>query len=265
MAILFDLDGVFYQGEQALPGATSVADWVREAGIPHLFLTNTTSRPRSALVKKLTGFGVHTDAAHILTPAVVAEAWCREHLHGRSPALFLPEATRAEFEGLNSVEDANEVGAVVIGDLGEGWDFATLNRAFRYLMATPQPQLIALGMTRYWQAPDGLRLDVAPFVMALAHASGAQPLVTGKPDAAFFQAALAQLGVEAGQALMVGDDIRGDIQGAQRAGLRAVLMRTGKFRQADLSLDIQPDAVLESLEELPGWYRAAGFSEGGAG
>lgn len=259
MPILFDLDGVFYQGDRRLPGAAEIAGWVRDEGIPHLFLTNTTSRPRSALIEKLANLGVHTDESCILTPAVAAASWCQEHLDGRSAALFVPQATAAEFAGLPLAQDGEEVGAVIVGDLGEAWDFAKLNRAFRYLMATPQPQLLALGMTRYWRAADGLRLDVAPFVMALSHASGAKPLVTGKPDAAFFQVALAMLGSTAEQTVMIGDDIRGDIEGAQSAGLSAVLMRTGKFREQDLSLGIEPDGVLGSLEELPGWYREAGL------
>ena len=174
-------------------------------------------------------------------------------------ALFVPEATRAEFDRLPQAQRDQPVGAVVIGDLGEAWDFATLNRAFRCLMQQPQPRLIALGMTRYWQAADGLRLDVAPFVVGLAHAAGVQPLVTGKPDPAFFGSALDLLGSGAQDAVMVGDDIRGDIEGAQRVGLRTVLMRTGKFRESDLSLGIEPDGVLASLRELPEWYLGAGL------
>jgi HAD superfamily hydrolase (TIGR01458 family) len=261
MAILFDLDGVFYQGERALSGAVEIASWVQESAVPHLFLTNTTSRPRHALIDKLAGFGIHTEASRILTPAVAAANWCSQHVPGRSVALFVPEATRAEFSAIEHSDQADEIGAVIVGDLGEAWDFALLNRAFGYLMAPQRPQLIALGMTRYWQAPEGLRLDVAPFVMALAHAAGVEPVVTGKPDPAFFNTALAMLGMEAQQTVMIGDDIRGDIDGAQRAGLRTVLMRTGKYREQDLSLGIEPDAVLGSLEELPDWYRNAGFDQ----
>lgn len=69
-------------------------------------------------------------------------------------------------------------------DLGEGWDYPTLNHPFRLLMSHLQPRLIGLGMTRYWKAPDGLRVDVAPFVAALEHAAGVQPVVPGKPSAA---------------------------------------------------------------------------------
>ncbi len=256
-AILFDLDGVFYVGERPLPGAAAVMDWVREAGIPHAFVTNTSSRPRQALVEKLARFGLEVGAGEIFTPARAARDWLQAE--GRVPvALFVPEATRADFDGL-AVADRGEARALVVGDLGEGWDFATLNRAFRLLMAGPDVALVALGMTRYWQAPDGLRLDVGPFVSALAYAAEREPVVCGKPSAAFFHAACAALGVPPAECLMIGDDIRGDIAGAQSAGLRAALVRTGKFRPSDLEGDVRPDAVLDSIADLPArWPLPAG-------
>ncbi|MGD9169920.1 MAG: hypothetical protein PVI97_07655 [Candidatus Thiodiazotropha sp.] len=69
--ILFDLDGVFYVGDQAIPGGAQTLVWVRQQGIPHCFLTNTTSKPRQALVDKLAGLGLATQAERILTPPVV--------------------------------------------------------------------------------------------------------------------------------------------------------------------------------------------------
>jgi HAD superfamily hydrolase (TIGR01458 family) len=147
-------------------------------------------------------------------------------------------------------------GAVVLGDLGAGWDFATLNRAFRLLMGEPHPHLIALGMTRYWRAPDGLRLDCAPFVMALQHATGIEPVVLGKPAEPFFEAALGAVGAKAAETLMIGDDIHGDVGGAQQAGILGLLVRTGKFQLADLSVGIRPAGVLDSVADLPDWWRS---------
>lgn len=255
-SILFDLDGVFYQGDRAIAGAADVVAWARDKAIPHLFVTNTTSRPRSALVEKLAGFSIDTTPEHIFTPAVAAVHWLEQRYPEQKVALFIPEATQAEFKQilLSNSED-EPVCAVVVGDLGEQWDFKTLNRAFRLLMQENQPQLLALGMTRYWQATDGLRLDVAPFVMALSHASGVKPQVLGKPAQLFYQAALDVLGVSAGQAVMIGDDIVSDIGGAQDAGLRGLLVRTGKFREQDLQGEIVPDAVLDSVRDLPDWWQ----------
>ena len=60
-ALLLDLDGVLYEGERTVPGAAEAVRGFRERGVPHLFLTNTTSRPRSALVSKLAGLGIEVE------------------------------------------------------------------------------------------------------------------------------------------------------------------------------------------------------------
>lgn len=253
--ILFDLDGVFYVGGDPIPGAADALAWVCGRRIPHCFLTNTTSRPRSALASKLAGIGITVEPDAILTPPVAASRWIREHVEG-SVALFVPKATRAEFQELPLAkgEDREKVGAVVLGDLGEDWDFSTLNRAFRFLMRYPRPSLIALGMTRYWQAPEGLRIDVGPYVKALEYAARVEPVVLGKPARAFFDIALSMIGCAAGESVMIGDDIRGDIAGAQATGINGILVKTGKFRPTDLQGDVRPTAVLDSVAQLPRWW-----------
>ncbi|MFZ1863907.1 MAG: HAD hydrolase-like protein, partial [Polyangiales bacterium] len=143
-------------------------------------------------------------------------------------------------------------------DIGQAWSFATLNRAFRLLMAEPKPVLIALGMSRYAQGADGLVLDVAPFIKALEHAADCEAVVMGKPAKAFFTAALRKLNVSPDQTVMIGDDIRGDVGGAQRAGLKGILVRTGKFRPRDIEGDIEPEAVLNSIADLPRWWEQHG-------
>jgi HAD superfamily hydrolase (TIGR01458 family) len=254
-AVLFDLDGVIYNGEQAIAKAAEAVAWVREQNIPHLFVTNTTSRPRRALVEKLARFGVTASEAQIFNPLVAAARWLRSQPEGRV-ALFVPEQARAEFEGLPQVPEHAEQGAayVVIGDLGEAWNFRTLNRAFRLLHHNPNATLVALGMTRYWKAPEGISLDVAPFVVALEHATGRKAVVLGKPAAPFFLGAVDQLGLAAENVLMIGDDIRADVGGAQAAGLKGALVKTGKFRPTDLEGEIRPDVVFESVADLPQWW-----------
>lgn len=255
-AFLVDLDGVLYKGEEVINGAPETVDWLQSSGIPHLFLTNTTSRPRAKIAEKLHALGMPVETERILTPVIAARHWINtRHLEG-SVALFMPEATKGDLGELHELPPDRESGAaaLVIGDLGEGWDFATLNRAFRLLMNEPRPALIALGLTRYWRAPDGLRLDVAPFVKALEHASGCEALVLGKPAAEFFQTALDMLDARSGTTAMVGDDIVTDVQGAQQAGMTGILVKTGKFRPDDLKGGIRPDAVLESVAGLPEWW-----------
>lgn len=250
--VLFDLDGVLYNGEEPIPGAAEAVKAIRQRGIPTLFVTNTTSRPRTALAVKLLRFGIRVQLAEIWTPPVAAAAWMRARGPGRA-ALFVPEATRAEFEGLEerALADEVELRYVVIGDLGQGWDYATLNRAFRLLHADQERILIALGMTRYWRSGGGVNLDVAPFVAALECATGHKAIVLGKPATEFFRQAAEILRLAPSELLMIGDDLHADALGAKRAGLRAALVRTGKFRERDLESAEGPDWVLDSVCGLP--------------
>jgi ribonucleotide monophosphatase NagD (HAD superfamily) len=109
-------------------------------------------------------------------------------------------------------------------------------------------------MARFWKDNDGLVLDNGPFAQALAFASGAEPVVTGKPSADFFHAAAHRLGLPASDIVMVGDDVIGDVGGAVDAGMQGVLVRTGKFTPADLDRGVAPDAVLDSVADLPAWW-----------
>lgn len=213
---------------------------------------------------KLGRLGIQTQPARILTPPVAAVAWLKAHAPG-PVVLFVPPATRSEFEAVPQVDMAADApaSAVVIGDYAGGWNYRTLNLAFRRLMRDPRPVLIALGMTRYWRSEEGLCLDTAPFVVALQHASGCEPMVLGKPSPAFFQTALAQLGTAAERVCMIGDDIRGDVGGAQAAGIRGILVRTGKYRASDLDLGIRPAVVLDSFADLPDWWRGQGVGPSG--
>jgi len=77
-----------------------------------------------------------------------------------------------------------------------------------------------------------------------------------KPDPGIFLAGCAALGVEPGETLYVGDDLLLDVQGAQRAGLRAAWMnRTGKIN--DLAHEVQPDVEVASIDALIDWLESS--------
>ena len=259
-AILFDLDGVLYESDKPIDGAADTINWFNKNSIPHLFLTNTSSISRLELVAKLAGFGIRSKPEDFLTPPVAARQWLQSN-SVKNIALFVPETTREEFSGFNPVSsevssgEVNNVEAVVVGDLGERWTFAIMNQIFQTLIENPQAKLIALGMTRYWRTASGLQLDVGPMIKAFEYATGISAVVTGKPAREFFQAAVVLLREE-DDFVMIGDDIRGDIEAAQHAGLKAIQVRTGKFSESDLDLGISPDVLLNSVASLPEWWQS---------
>jgi len=84
--------------------------------------------------------------------------------------------------------------------------------------------------------------------------TGVEATVLGKPSPAYFEAALEALDAEPELTWMVGDDLDSDVAGAQRYGLKTVLVRTGKFRPDELYRSmVVPDAVISSVAYLPEW------------
>lgn len=244
-AFLIDLDGVLYDDDQPIPGAAEAIAHLREKGYPFRFATNTTMRCRASLRHKLAGFGIEVIEDEIFSASVAAARYLRER--GR-PRLFLllAEDAQRDFVGLEITDQQPDF--VVVGDMGDGYNAALLNKAFRLILGGAE--FIALQKNRYWKTAEGLTLDAGPFVVALEYATGRQAKVIGKPSPDFFQLAVDDLGVAPAQVAMIGDDIEVDVGGAQRAGLKGILVRTGKFRETDLQLGIQPDGVIASIADL---------------
>jgi HAD superfamily hydrolase (TIGR01458 family) len=246
-ALLLDLSGVIYVQDEAVPGAAEALSDLRERGVPIRLVTNTTMRPRRSILERLERLGIDADPSELITPATLARRHCEEAGYD-SVALVVLDELREDLEGLE--EGEGKVDAVIVGDLGERWDFDVLNRAFRQLMEGAE--FIALQKNRYWETAEGLSLDAGPFVVALEYATGREAEVVGKPAPAFFELALADLGASRGKAAMVGDDIEADVGGAMEAGLSGVLVRTGKYRE-DLVREsgIEPTTTVDSIADVP--------------
>jgi HAD superfamily hydrolase (TIGR01458 family) len=244
-AVLIDLAGVLHVGEHAVPGAVDALARLRASGVPLRFLTNTTRSPRRAIVALLHGLGFDIAADEIHT-AVHATRQLVEERGLRPHYLIHPDI--ADETGASDPQP----NAVVIGDAGPHFTFDGLNTAFRLLMQGLP--LIAMARNRYFKEADGLSLDLGAFVAALEYAAGIEAEVVGKPAQPFFDGALHDLGVAPAAAVLIGDDLRDDIGGAQRAGIAGILVRTGKFTPRDLDTDVSPDAVLDSIADLPRWF-----------
>lgn len=246
-ALLIDLDGVLYVGEAPVAGAAEAVASLRAGGRALRFVTNTTARSRAQTLDKLRRLGFDVAEQELVTPAALARRRCEQRGHTRV-ALIMNDDVKADFGGLEQTD--REPDAVIMGDLGEAFGFAILNRAFR--MVIGGAELIALQKNRFWLTPDGLSLDAGPFVAAIEYAAETEAVVVGKPSASFFELVLGGLAVEPDRALMVGDDIESDIGGAQAAGLAGVLVRTGKYREDFVAASgVRPAATIESIAELP--------------
>jgi HAD superfamily hydrolase (TIGR01458 family) len=248
-ALLLDIDGVLYVGDEPLPGAIESLDLLRKLVGGVRVVTNTTSKSRRAVVEHLRMLGFDVPEEEVLTPAALAVAYCRDRGYGRV-SLMVGDSLRKDLDELDAASEDEPADAVILGDIGSAFSAETLNAAFRRLMEGAE--LIALQHNRYWRRADGLALDVGAYAAALEYASGVESTVVGKPSREFFRAALGELDAEPARAVMVGDDIEGDVGGGLEAGIASILVRTGKYRKdAVAASGIVPTATVDSIADVP--------------
>lgn len=250
-AVLIDIDGVLTVSWEPISGAVATVEHLRAAGIPLALVTNTTSRSRASIAAALAAAGFPVTASDVLTAPAVAASYLREHYPGARCLLLNSGDIRTDLPGITLAgEDDPAVDVVLIGGAGPEFSYQALNRAFGCLQAGAR--LVAMSRGMYWRTSNGLQLDSGAFVAGLEQAAGTAAEVVGKPAEAFFGAALADLGVTAQDALMIGDDIVNDVLAAQHCGLTGVLVKTGKYlARTQSSAPSAPDHVLDSIADLP--------------
>ncbi len=246
--LLLDIDGVLVDAGRAVPGGPEALRALASEGIPYRLVSNSSQRSRRALAMRLLSMGYSVDHEEIFTPAVAA---ARFLVSKRASAyLAVREEAKEDFQEVGVREDDRRPRYVVLGDMGEDVTYGRLNRILRFLLGGSQ--LIALGRTRIWRAPDGPALDVGPFVALFEEATGKQALVFGKPEPGIFLEACRAMALRPQDVAMVGDDADVDVAAAKRAGVaKGILVRTGKYRPGDESrYSPPPDEVHDSFPEF---------------
>jgi HAD superfamily hydrolase (TIGR01458 family) len=253
--LLLDIDGVLAISWEALPGAVDALARLRADGVAFRLVTNTTTKTCADLAATLKEAGFEV-ADHEIVTAVVATAGYlkRDHPGARAFVLSDGDAT-ADMVGIELV-DAEDADVIVIGGAGEDFNYGTMNRVFRRLMEGAP--LVGMHRNLFWKTAEGWELDGGAYIAGLEEAAETKATICGKPEKAYFDAALAMLGVGADRAAMVGDDVVSDVLGAQAAGMTGILVRTGKYRAGDERRDEgRPDHVLESFAAVPGFLGSA--------
>jgi HAD superfamily hydrolase (TIGR01458 family) len=250
--VLLDIDGVLTTSWRPLPGAAPTLEWIRRRGVPFALITNTTTHTRDELAATLHNAGIDVEPSEILTAVVATAAYLRAE-HGGARVFLLSDGdARADLEGIELVDSDADV--VVLGGASDAFAYETINRVFR--MVAGGASLVAMHRNMYWRTSDGLQLDGGAYVAAIEEAAGVRAHVCGKPSASYFEAGVDVLGVPPASVAMVGDDIANDVTAAQDLGMIGVLVRTGKFTDADLSRG-RPDHVIDSVRDLPTVFATA--------
>lgn len=237
--ILIDFDGVIKIGNELAPDAKDFFEFIDRNKIPACILSNSTLRT-SELMKNFLGerglqLNIPAFTAFDVTLEFVRKHYNKVKVYCRDYLLY-------HFE---SMIDNQNPEAVVIGDIGNRWNYETLNEIFNYVMNGAE--IIAMHKNKFWQPEGKLILDAGAFITAIEFATGKQSTVIGKPSPHYFKTAIENLGFNPeDEFVMIGDDLENDIIAAQRIGGKGILILTGKTKLNDIK-DRKPDFIVNSL------------------
>jgi HAD superfamily hydrolase (TIGR01450 family) len=250
--VLIDLDGCVWVGGEATPGAADAIAAVRAAGKALAFVTNNSRLSPEEYVRKLWSLGIQASVGEVVTAGSALQFELSERPAGTpayvigSPAIFrhVKDAGQRIVNGTAGAPQAELV--VVAGH--EDLDFGELRDATQALLAGAE--MIATDRDAAYPSEHGMAPGTGALVAALEYASGQSALVVGKPQPSLFRTALDRLGE--GPALVIGDRLDSDLEGAAAAGLDAAIVLTGMSTraQAAAAVDPAPVAVADDLRAL---------------
>ncbi len=244
---LFDLDGVFYKGKESRVklGGTKAVEALRERGRRLLVVTNNSTDSTETIWRRLAEFDIPVRREEVLTSGALTAEFLKEK-HGEVTYFLVGEdGLEEEMSRLgHRRSDRDGTKFVVIG-LDRKLTYEKLDRAAR--LARAGARLVATHSSRVYMSKDGPAMAPGPIVKALEFASGAKATIIGKPSPLMFKMALKRGSCSSGAAVMVGDQLETDYEGARRARIDFILVKTGVDRSAEGGGIL---AVLPSVDSL---------------
>lgn len=249
---MFDLDGVVYVGDQAVPGVPEHLARVRASGVHIAYVTNNASRPPVAVAERLRSLGIQAQAGDVVTSAQAAAHVLRERFGpgARIAALGAAGLVQAlRDEGLEPVTVADEDAVALASGYGPDVPWKEIMQAaVRVRDGLPW---LASNADLSLPTARGPAPGHGVLVRMIADFAQVTPDVAGKPERPLLDETVRRVGGE--RPLMVGDRLDTDIEGANRAGVPSLLVLTGVSGLADLATagaELRPTYVSADLGGL---------------
>ena len=223
---MLDLDGVVYVGADAVPGAPQSLRQAREEGMRLAFVTNNAARPPQAVATHLTELGIAAEAAEVITSSQAAARYLADRLPSGARVLVLGTTGLIEAlqeRGLTPVSSAEDQVDAVVQGFSPTMDWALLSEGA--VAINGRAPWVATNIDPTVPSPRGPLPGNGSLVKALQHATGIEPVVTGKPDPTMHRETL--LRTDAKSPLVVGDRLDTDIEGANAVGCDSMIVFSG--------------------------------------
>ncbi|AOM82028.1 TIGR01457 family HAD-type hydrolase [Salisediminibacterium beveridgei] len=244
---LIDLDGTMYRGSEKIPAASRFVKKLIEQDIPYLFVTNNSSRTPAQVAEKLVSMDIPATEQHVFTTSMATANYLHEQ-YGQAGVYMIGEEGLSHAlneKGITLVDE--EAKSVVIG-LDREVTYEKLTKAC--LNIRNGAAFLSTNADKAIPTEQGLLPGNGSLTSVMTVSTGVEPLFIGKPESIIVDQALAVLGVDKADTVMVGDNYDTDIMAGINAEMDTLMVFTGvtpKEEMADKA--VQPTFAVDSLDE----------------
>ncbi|MBV2365696.1 HAD-IIA family hydrolase [Streptomonospora nanhaiensis] len=225
-AALLDLDGVVYIGPRAVPAAPEAVDKARAAGMKVAFVTNNAARTPARTAERLTGMGVAAAPEDVVTSAEAAARLVADRFPAGSPVLAVGDTglrLALRRRGLRPVSVAAERPVAVVQGYSPRLTYDLMVQGA--LAVAAGALFVATNNDTTAPLEHGIQPGNGSAARVIAHATGREPVVAGKPARPLHEEGVLRTG--AVNPLVVGDRLDTDIEGATARGAASMLVLSG--------------------------------------
>jgi 4-nitrophenyl phosphatase len=256
-ALLFDLDGTLYRGNETINGADRLIADLQNRGIRCWFVTNNSTRTPSEVSHHLQALGITASEQTIVTSALAAAYYVREMHPGANVYVIGEYGLREALQeaGIHVLEEegTDRFAALVVQGLDRGLTFGKLTEAVKHLLNGAV--YVQTNPDRLLPVDGGFLPGAGSIGASLQAASGVEPIVIGKPSNIIMEYSLKLAGTSSTRTWVIGDNPYTDIAAARNAGCPSILVLTGlctadNWQEHCHAAGVTPDAVCEGPEQL---------------
>lgn len=248
-ALLIDMDGVLWVGNQALPGVASFFAFLRAHNIQFVLVSNNATRRADYTVARMQSMGVEIAPKNVLTSADATPRWLASKMPGIKRAFVVGENALLDALRDENIEIVQENADAVVAGLDRHVNYEKLKRAT--LEIRRGAKFIATNTDKTLPTEEGLTPGAGSLIAALVASTDVQPLVIGKPGRPMFDLALEITGTTLQETAMLGDRLDTDIDGAAEIGLKTIMVLTGVSTRAEAEQNrCKPDFIFDDLIAL---------------
>jgi len=247
-AYLIDLDGTMYKGTDEIDGASQFIDYLNEHQIPHLYVTNNSTKTPDQVADKLHEMNIDATPDEIVTSALATADYISEQSPGASVYML-------GGEGLHSA--LTEAGLVVKNDENVDYVVIGLDENVTYEKLAIATLAVRKGATFISTNPDvsipkerGFLPGNGAITSVVSVSTGVQPQFIGKPETIIMNKSLELLQLNKEEVAMVGDLYDTDIMSGINVGIDTIHVQTGVTTLEEIQTkDIPPTYSFKDLNE----------------